>query len=199
MPRQTLEELRAKKAAYQREYRTRFPEKAKAAVRKTTAANKAKYSASRAAKYQEDKALRDAAKLQAANWIKTHPEQRRLITGRYGAKNRATLNEKARSWKAANKPKCKIHKHRRRSRLKGATDHHTAADWEKVLQTHGACCAYCGKKGTKRNPLTRDHYIALTKGGSNAARNLVPSCKSCNSKKNNRDPIEFARSIGRLL
>jgi 5-methylcytosine-specific restriction endonuclease McrA len=43
--------------------------------------------------------------------------------------------------------------------------------------------------------VTKDHQIALTKGGSEWPSNLVPACRQCNSLKNTRCPIEFRRMM----
>lgn len=60
--------------------------------------------------------------------------------------------------------------------------------WKMILETFSYRCAYCGKEGI---PLTIDHWIPVTKGGTNDPWNLVPSCKSCNSSKGNRTPLEW--------
>ncbi len=54
-------------------------------------------------------------------------------------------------------------------------------------------CYYCKRDGLK---LTIDHFMPLARGGAHAIRNLVPACRSCNSRKKDRDPYEFMRSIG---
>lgn len=44
-------------------------------------------------------------------------------------------------------------------------------------------CSYCGTPGTEHNPLTIDHVIPLSQGGSNARENKVVACYKCNRKK----------------
>jgi hypothetical protein len=36
-----------------------------------------------------------------------------------------------------------------------------------------------------------DHFVPVSRGGKTEVGNLIPCCKSCNSKKNNRDPGEW--------
>jgi len=122
-------------------------------------------------------------------------EQCRKSYARHREKYRA-LNE---AWKAANPDACVTHANNRRARLINAPGRHTVAEWRAILKAHGHRCAYCGVKQSREVRLTRDHYIPLSKGGGNNASNIVPSCKPCNSKKSNRDPIAFAQWLGRLL
>jgi 5-methylcytosine-specific restriction endonuclease McrA len=46
-------------------------------------------------------------------------------------------------------------------------------------------CYYCGKVITLKT-VTRDHFIPLTKGGTNEISNIVPACVSCNCSKGNK-------------
>jgi len=46
-------------------------------------------------------------------------------------------------------------------------------------------CAYCPALLTKAN-RTLDHIKALARGGAHILSNLIPACKSCNSKKGSK-------------
>jgi 5-methylcytosine-specific restriction endonuclease McrA len=53
-------------------------------------------------------------------------------------------------------------------------------------RSQGRACAYC------QGPAeTVDHVIPLVRGGTNHEGNLVPACRSCNSRKQDRLVIEF--------
>jgi 5-methylcytosine-specific restriction endonuclease McrA len=54
-----------------------------------------------------------------------------------------------------------------------------------VIKRHGARCHYCGAQ-PGAHELTLDHFRPRAKGGSDNPRNLVPSCKRCNSVKKAR-------------
>mgnify|MGYP003114277355 CR=1 FL=1 len=50
-------------------------------------------------------------------------------------------------------------------------------------------CQYCGNKFAFKD-LTMDHVMPKSKGGLKSWRNIVTSCRWCNSKKRNRTPKE---------
>lgn len=51
-------------------------------------------------------------------------------------------------------------------------------------------CHYCGKRVTAAE-LTMDHIVPLVRGGRSVKDNLVPSCKTCNTKKKTLLPLEW--------
>lgn len=58
---------------------------------------------------------------------------------------------------------------------------------ELLLETTGGLCAYgCGGKAT-----TFDHVIPVASGGLTEPGNIVPACRSCNSKKRHFDPVPW--------
>jgi len=68
---------------------------------------------------------------------------------------------------------------------------HTLTQWEALKTIYGYRCAYCGRKLKK---LTKDHLIPISKGDPDnvdSIENIVPACKSCNSRKNNKPPFPF--------
>ena len=58
-------------------------------------------------------------------------------------------------------------------------------------KTSAGQCWYCHKE-VLPSELTMDHLIPLAQGGQSSKDNLVPCCKSCNSKKKSMMPIEWA-------
>ena len=52
-----------------------------------------------------------------------------------------------------------------------------------TLLANNPPCHWCGKYGTKANPMTADHLIEFDRGGSDDLDNLVPACRNCNSKR----------------
>lgn len=66
------------------------------------------------------------------------------------------------------------------------------------LQNNAKICYWCSIPLKGKN-MHIDHYVPLSKGGEHTLSNLVVSCSTCNQKKNAKDPILFANSIGRLI
>jgi 5-methylcytosine-specific restriction endonuclease McrA len=58
-------------------------------------------------------------------------------------------------------------------------------------------CAIC-KTSVKRG-YHLDHVMPLARGGEHAPRNLQLLCQTCNVRKSAKDPIDYMRSLGRLL
>lgn len=108
-------------------------------------------------------------------WMKAHPEKIRAYYKRWSVENHETL----RAIKAGRSAKYNASKFK-------------FEDWLVILDVFGHCCAYCLRND---RPLTMDHIIALTCGGPHEADNIVPACRSCNSKKGNR-PVLFMAAKG---
>ena len=74
--------------------------------------------------------------------------------------------------------------HARRAHLENTLNTLTADEWQSILGEHNFKCAYCGCSLLDLfNPPTRDHVTPVSKGGDNTKDNVVPACRSCNSRK----------------
>lgn len=65
---------------------------------------------------------------------------------------------------------------------------HTLEEWAQKCKEYNYKCAYCGKIP---KIISRDHVIPISKGGTDYISNLIPACRSCNSKKRNRTYQEY--------
>lgn len=82
---------------------------------------------------------------------------------------------------------------RRRARLcECPVNDLTGRQWEEIQTLYGHRCVYCGKKAKE---LTMDHVVPLVKGGEHSFANVVPACRSCNSKKGVSLPPTFQPSL----
>lgn len=86
-------------------------------------------------------------------------------------------------------------KRARRSQLRSCRAGLTA-EREAEIRTHAAECAYCGCSVARGQNLTLDHIVPLSLGGLHDEANVVPACRSCNSKKGQRTAAEWLASAG---
>lgn len=119
----------------------------------------------------KDAAFRQVACKRADQWRKDNPE-------RY-------------------KRNSKVQKHRRRAREKSAEGFFCSADLSLIFESQNGKCVYCQiRLGLKYHV---DHIVPISKGGSNWPKNLQLLCGPCNLSKADRDPIEYANSLGLLF
>jgi 5-methylcytosine-specific restriction endonuclease McrA len=78
---------------------------------------------------------------------------------------------------------------RRRAKQFNAPGNYTQSDVNRIAERQSNLCFWCGANILGR--IVADHYIPLSRGGSNYPENIVASCGSCNSKKHNKMPDEF--------
>ncbi len=73
----------------------------------------------------------------------------------------------------------------------------TELQFRRLLRKYDYRCFYCGCDLRKlpKGQLHRDHFVPLSKGGTDYISNIVPSCASCNMKKGNKMPEVFLLEI----
>lgn len=69
--------------------------------------------------------------------------------------------------------------HRRKARLRNNGGSFTPTEWKNLCEKYGYVCLCCGEK----KPLTIDHVIPLSVGGTNYISNIQPLCERCNKSK----------------
>jgi len=128
-------------------------------------------------------------------WELNNPERRKAIWRRRSKKRYWADPEKSKKqaaeWAKANPEAVKCYKNERRARKRNATIKFTKQQWLDRLAEFNYHCAYCLQPFTDNNPPTQDHMLPLSRGGEHTDSNIIPSCKSCNSQKRTRTPLEF--------
>lgn len=119
-------------------------------------------------------------------------------TKEYVSTRRESIIAKAKEWARLNPEKRRAisinYKHRRRAKEASGVSYVELLEWKKEQKK---VCYWCGCKCPVG--FVVDHYVPLAKGGLHALSNLVIACRKCNARKSAKDPLEFARSIGRLF
>lgn len=134
-------------------------------------------------------------------WTKENAGRvRKIRSARYAESEtlRADSLAKAKEWRLKNPEKRAViaqnYKHRRRAQEDGGISSAELLAWRKAQRK---ACHWCGVKCAKDFHI--DHIQPLARGGQHVASNLCIACPSCNLRKNAKDPIDFAQSLGLLL
>lgn len=119
------------------------------------------------------------------------PEPRREAARKYSADHREQLRQRSKENYPKYKERFRVYRANRRARELAAEGSFTEQEWQELLTQFGNRCAYCGAEG----PMTRDHKLPLSRGGTNWINNIVPACMTCNNRKHARTEAEFFASL----
>jgi 5-methylcytosine-specific restriction endonuclease McrA len=116
--------------------------------------------------------------------------KRALLRDAYNAKRRdyrrrnlSKLRSAARLYYWKNWERKRIEHHAAVAKRRGAPGKYTKQEWLQLLAAYRYRCAYCNRKLTRKT-ASADHVVPLGRGGTNWIANIVPSCLSCNQRKN---------------
>jgi 5-methylcytosine-specific restriction endonuclease McrA len=192
--RRNAEREKAKVAAYQKAN----PEKAREWNRKAWDKGRERYYAATLSRYHANGDENRAVRKQR---YAEDPDYRlRLLIGQAIARRRDPEPDRQRSrkFRAENRDLCRYYANQYRARKAGAEGDCSPEEWEAILAYFDNRCAYCLRPENEVGTLAREHMLPLSRGGSNRAENLVPSCKPCNSSKHDKTPMEFLAAQGQL-
>lgn len=134
---------------------------------------------------------------------KRHPRDRRAYNAAYGkrtwVKRKAWHMQQSRAWREKNREKRlqweaeyrktdryrsknRAYQNNRRVRVINAEGVFTPEEFERILVAQNYRCFYCGCD-LLDGAATVDHFIPISKGGSNWPSNLRGSCLTCNISK----------------
>lgn len=125
-------------------------------------------------------------------------EKKSQYDKKYHAANKDKKVKRAIKWNEENKLKRSAitfnYDSKRRAITKSGCSTKEIKHWK---DSQKKVCYWCGVRCSENYHV--DHYVPLAKGGKHEIDNLVISCAPCNLRKNMKDPIEFANSVGRLF
>lgn len=97
--------------------------------------------------------------------------------GMYHGKPAMTEEEKA--------AKRRHYSYRKNLQERGYEPIHTLEEWQDLLDRTGHKCIKCGAP-EEYTPMTRDHIMPLSEGGTDEIWNIQPLCLRCNGKKHTK-------------
>lgn len=165
--------------AYQRNYYSRNPEKY-ADYRERYKEREHHYNVRR---WKENK--EHVSAITRRSYLKHHDQMiQRART--YRATQTDKFNESTIRYRMANPERVKMWRKRseakRRAHKLGNGGSFTVQEWIELCKRYNHRCLACGKD----EPLTADHVVPLSKGGTSNIDNIQPLCKSCNSRKRDK-------------
>lgn len=108
------------------------------------------------------------------------PEIKRAIRRRSYYAHAQARKQQIMAYRRANPLKVALIEQKRRAQRAGAPGGITDTQWLSLCALYGERCLACGRSDV---PLTLDHVIPLSRGGSHCIANAQPLCKPCNSSK----------------
>jgi 5-methylcytosine-specific restriction endonuclease McrA len=167
-------------------YAKAHPEKALARVKRYQEAHPEVGSAYRQANKERLDKQRKA-------WKQANPEMVRANVRKWFAANPGVVQR----WRKANPEAYRAQTQTRKALMANAEGRHTADDLKALLKQQNSRCGYCRR--SIKTTWTVDHIQPLSRGGTNWITNIQLLCPSCNYSKQDADPLEFARRLGRLV
>jgi 5-methylcytosine-specific restriction endonuclease McrA len=102
--------------------------------------------------------------------------------------NRDAVRASARSYYQSNRERLMVVSRSRKACRRGAIGRFTLDDLRAIFRSQCGQCFWCAI------PLSEyhcDHYIPISKGGTNDPSNIVLACPRCNLRKRDKMPTEF--------
>jgi len=129
---------------------------------------------------------KEEQKARIAKWRKENAE----YIKQYRIENRERDREQQRKWYNTDRGrKLSMTKtNAYRAKKKQLQNDLTAEQWNDCLKYFNNTCAYCGEW---HEVLEQEHFVPVSKDGAFTKSNIIPSCRSCNASKLNRDFFEW--------
>ena len=178
------EQRRTEKAEYDRQYREknieRITEQKRLAYQEMDEAHRAA-ERERGRRYTEQNREKERERLR--QYKHEHPDRRKATVQRYYETHKEEHMAAGLRWKRANPDKTRAMKQRRRAAKAGAGGQFTDREWQALCALYNHSCLCCGRAGL---PLTADHVLPVSLGGSSWIDNIQPLCGPCNSRKGDK-------------
>jgi len=112
-----------------------------------------------------------------------HQDRLKTYARKYRAEHKKQVAAAKSQYQKENPDQIRAARARRETKKTQVGGSFTAQEWQALCEKYGNCCLCCG---TIDEPLTVDHVIPISKGGSSNISNLQPLCGPCNSRKHDQ-------------
>lgn len=131
------------------------------------------------------------------NWYYNNRDRSIKSSIEWRKNNRDSDRAASSKWRKSNPEASRLLSKKRRAKIaKASIEEIFPKDIEAIKNSQKGKCAICKCVPTVWHI---DHIQPLFLGGAHAKRNLQMLCQPCNLSKSSKDPIDYMRSVGRLL
>lgn len=147
--------------------------------------------------YEENK---DRYRKWNKRWCKDNAEHRkeyhRERNKQYYKENKKQILKCNKQYRKENRELHNIWQQNYKARKKKLPYTLTLKQWDQIKKSFNNSCAYCGMEERKHieefnEQLHQDHFISLINGGEYTHNNIIPSCRRCNSSKQDKNFFEW--------
>lgn len=113
-------------------------------------------------------------------WNSQHQERRHELSKASYQRHRDEKIKYSAEWQKRNPELLLTYRRNTRHRKKAGGGTVTHEQWTEILERFNNQCPGCG---STTEPLTMDHIVPVSNGGSHSASNVQPLCRPCNTRK----------------
>lgn len=129
-------------------------------------------------------------------YYQAHKERYKENHDKYREGHKEYYSEYHKIYAQENRDKLRIIYNRRYNKIRSLPTTLTVEQWEYIKAIFNNNCCYCGKSEEEHikelgTSLEQEHFIAVTNNGGYTIDNIIPSCKSCNCSKGNKDFFDW--------
>ena len=124
-----------------------------------------------------------------ARWLAANKGKMQAYYHEWYTQRSETRRAQVSAWRRANPDLVQLATERKRARKAAAPGAGLSrSEWAAIKAAFSQRCAYCLRPDDR---LTQDHMQPLSRGGMHSQENIVPACRSCNSRKNASTTLEW--------
>ena len=124
-----------------------------------------------------------------ARWLAANKGKMQAYYHEWYTQRSETRRAQVSAWRRANPDLVQLATERKRARKAAAPGAGLSrSEWDAIKAAFSQRCAYCLRPDDR---LTQDHMQPLSRGGMHSQENIVPACRSCNSRKNASTTLEW--------
>jgi 5-methylcytosine-specific restriction endonuclease McrA len=126
---------------------------------------------------------KENARIRSARYYAAHPDRAKEASARWRDKDRGHVNSVSSAYAKKHRTQYLAYCIARRTKKTEAGGSFTAQEWLDLCEAYDNRCLCCDEV----KPLTADHVLPISKGGTSWISNIQPLCLPCNCSKGDKE------------